>query len=333
MTFVVGVLPKRGGAVRAVFVQRVEKDVEGGELLFVVVVVVRDAGHGFEAGVGGRHAFAHHFDDGVAAGDFDVFFAFPCGAGGADFVIDAAARADDGGIAHAAGNLPGEAGGRGGGGDVALFVDGHAGNRARGRMGDDALRVGEQRLIFGRVAEKRGHLFFPLGAVDAGPPIEGRRGLPGEPDFAGVLGEEIHFLETFVDREAARAIADNHDVIGALHHGFGEARDVFDAAHARDGAGAVRGAVHDAGVQLDFALFVGEAAVANGVVVGVVFDDGDGGHDGVEGVATFFEDVHAAAERLHSVGAGDDERALALRGGRCGAGAVACGGCGRGACE
>src|SRR6266852_5172309 len=120
-----------------------------------------------------------------------------------------------------------------------------------------------------------------------------------------MFGEEIHFLETFVHGEAARAVADDHDVIGALHHGLGEARDIFDAAHARDGAGAVRGAVHDAGVQLDFALFVGQAAVADGIVVGVVFDDGDGGYDGVEGVATFFEDVHAATERVDPVGARD----------------------------
>src|SRR5258707_14011817 len=118
-----------------------------------------------------------------------------------------------------------------------------------------------------------------------------------------MFGEEIHFLETFVNGEAARAVTDDHHVIGALHHGLGEARDVFDAAHRGDGAGAVRGPVHDAGVQLDFALFVGEAAVADGVVVGVVFDNGDGGHDRVEGVATVFQDVHAAAERLHSVGA------------------------------
>src|SRR6266852_7660373 len=305
MTLVVRVLPKRGGAVHAVFVERVKKDVEGGEFLLVVVVVVRDAGHGFEAGVGGRHAFAHHFDDGVAAGDFDVFFAFPCGAGGADFVIDAAARADDGGIAHAAGNFPGQAGGRGSGGDVALFVDGHAGNRAGGRMRDDALRVGHKGLVFRPVAENVGHFFFPLGAVDAGTPVEGRGGFPGEPDFAGVFGEEIHFLEAFVDREAARAVADNHDVIGALHHGFCEAGNVFDAADARDGTGAVRGAVHDASVELDFALFVWQAGIADGVVVGVVFDDGDGGYDGVEGVATFFEDVHAATERVDPVGARD----------------------------
>jgi hypothetical protein len=94
-------------------------------------------------------------------------------------------------------------------------------------------------------------------------------------------------------------------VIGALHYCFGEAGYVFDAADAGDGAGAVGGAVHAAGVELDFAFFVGKPAVAYGVVVGVVFDYGYGGYHGVEGVATFFQDVHAAAECVDAVGAGD----------------------------
>src|SRR4029077_1520236 len=76
--------------------------------------------------------------------------------------------------------------------------------------------------------------------------------------------------------------------------------------------------------ELDFALFVGQAAVADGVIVGVVLDDGDGGNDGVKRVAAFFEDVHAAAERVDAVGAGDDERALALRGGHGDARTIAC---------
>src|SRR6266478_1637182 len=110
-----------------------------------------------------------------------------------------------------------------------------------------------------------------------------------------MFGEEIHFLEAFVYREAAGAVADDHYVIGALHYGFGEAGDVLDAADAGDGAGAVSGAVHAAGVELDFALFVGQAAIAYRVVVGIVLDDRYGGDYGVEGVAAFFQDVHAAA--------------------------------------
>jgi len=120
-----------------------------------------------------------------------------------------------------------------------------------------------------------------------------------------MFGEEIHLLEAFVDGEAPGTVAYDHYVIGALHYGFGEAGDVFYAADAGYGAGAVGGAVHAAGVELDFALFVGEAAVTYGVIVGVVFDDRYGGNYGVQGVATFFEDVHAAAEGIDAVGAGD----------------------------
>src|SRR5882762_4797089 len=120
-----------------------------------------------------------------------------------------------------------------------------------------------------------------------------------------MFGEEIHFLEAFVDGEAPGAVAYDHYVIGALHHGFGEASDIFYAADAGDRAGAMGGAVHYASVEFYFALFVGEAAVAYGVIVGVVFDDRYGGYYGIQGVATFFEDVHAAAECIYAVGARD----------------------------
>src|SRR6202007_1528551 len=95
---------------------------------------------------------------------------------------------------------------------------------------------------------------------------------------------------------------------------------------ARGGARAAVGPVHHAGVELDFAFFVGQPAVANGVVVRVVFHHGDGGNDGIKRVAALLEDIHAAAERVHSVGAGDNDRAFALRGWRDGAVAIRRGG-------
>src|SRR5437868_4726392 len=120
-----------------------------------------------------------------------------------------------------------------------------------------------------------------------------------------MFGEEIHLLEAFVYGETAGAVAYDHYVIGALHYGFGEAGDVFDAADAGDRAGAMGRAVHYAGVEFYFTLFVGETAVAYGVIAGVVFDDRYGGYYGIQGVATFFEDVHAAAEGVYAVGTGD----------------------------
>ena len=47
--------------------------------------------------------------------------------------------------------------------------------------------------------------------------------------------------------------------------------------------------MHAAGVQLDFAFFVRQAAVADGVVVGIVFDDGDRRDDRIERVAALSE--------------------------------------------
>src|SRR5258707_5988331 len=316
LAWLISIAPERGGAVLAVFIQRIEVDVEGGQLLFVVVVIARHAGHGFEAGVLRRHPFAHHFNNGVAAADFDVFFTFARRAGGAYFVIDVTAGTDDGGVANAAGNLPGEPGGSGGRRDVALFIYRHARNRAGGRMRDYPLRVSKQRLVFRRVLKNAGQLLFqlvfPLRAVDARPPVERSRRFPCEPDFARMLGEEIHLLESFVHREAPSAIAHDHHLIGALHHRFRETRNIFDAPDGSDRARAVRGPVHHAGIEFHFALLVGQPAVSDGVIIGIVFDDGDRSYDGVQRVATFLENVYAAPQRVHSVCTGDDEWAFAL---------------------
>ena len=129
-----------------------------------------------------------------------------------------------------------------------------------------------------------------------------------------MLRQQIHFLEALCHREAARAIAHNHDVIGIFHHGFRETRDVFDAAHGSNGACPVCGTMHDAGVEFDFALFIGQAAVPDGIVVGIIFDDRDDRHDGVERVPVFLENVHALVEGVDAIGAGDNEWALALGG-------------------
>jgi hypothetical protein len=43
--------------------------------------------------------------------------------------------------------------------------------------------------------------------------------------------------------------------------------------------------MHDAGIELDLAFFIGEAAVADGIIVGVVFDNGYRGDHGLERIA------------------------------------------------
>src|SRR5258708_12456135 len=116
-----------------------------------------------------------------------------------------------------------------------------------------------------------------------------------------MFGEEIHLLETLVDGEAAGAVAVDHYVIGALHYGFGEQGDVFDAADAGYGAGAVGGAVHAAGVEFDFALFVGQAAVAYGAVIGAVFYYGYRRSYGTPRASAFFYHFHPPPPRLYRV--------------------------------
>jgi hypothetical protein len=92
--------------VDAVLVQGIKIDVEGAELLFVIVVIARDAMQRFQARIGGRHTFAHHLDDGVAARNLDVFFALTGGTGAAHVAVYIKTGSDNRGIADTARNLP-----------------------------------------------------------------------------------------------------------------------------------------------------------------------------------------------------------------------------------
>ncbi len=87
-------------------------------------------------------------------------------------------------------------------------------------MRDDALGVDDFFLV---VVKNLRKVFFPLRRVDSRAPIKRGLGFPCQPDLARVLGEQVHLLEAFRHGEAARAVADNHDVIGFLHDRFCEA--------------------------------------------------------------------------------------------------------------
>src|SRR5229473_717646 len=71
--FLVMIAPERGRAVDTVFVQRVEKNVKGREFLLVVVVISGDASKRLKTRLLRRLPVAHHFNDGVPAGNLDVF--------------------------------------------------------------------------------------------------------------------------------------------------------------------------------------------------------------------------------------------------------------------
>ena len=102
-------------------------------------------------------------------------------------------------------------------------------------------------------------------------------------------------------------------MIRLVHHGFGDERWILDALNRTDGAGLAAWSVHDGGIEFDDAVFVGKAAVADGIVIGVVFYFCDDCESGVERVATGFEDGHSVIEIMKAVGGGNDERTSTLR--------------------
>ena len=104
-------------------------------------------------------------------------------------------------------------------------------------------------------------------------------------------------------------------MVGLLHHQLGDFGRRLAAADARYRAAAARGAMHDAGVEFDDAFFVGQATVADGVVLGILFVDIDAGYHGVERIVALLEHFHCARGGPKTVGARNDDILAA-----CGAG-------------
>ena len=110
-----------------------------------------------------------------------------------------------------------------------------------------------------------------------------------------------------------RAHAHNENVIGFFHHSFRNERRILDFLDGADGSGLARRSVHHAGIQLDDAVFIGQAAVAHGIVVGIVFDLGHNRERGVQRIATGFEQSHSVIEMLQAVCGRNNQRTNALR--------------------
>jgi hypothetical protein len=89
--------------------------------------------------------------------------------------------------------------------------------------------------------------------------------------------------------EALRAFSDKVNMGRVLKDEASGLDGVAEALDASDAAGFHSAAVHKEGVELDPAVG-GEEAASAGVEGGVVFKDGDGGLDGVEGGAATGED-------------------------------------------
>ena len=134
--------------------------------------------------------------------------------------------------------------------------------------------------------------------------------LPVEPDLPGLLRQEVLVGEAVGGREAAGPCADEEDAVGLVHDEPGDLRRRLDAGQGRDGARAHRPAVHDGGVQLDDALLVRDAAVADSHVVRIELGDVDAGDGGVERVLPLDEGLACHLRGLEAVGGGDDDEAV-----------------------
>ncbi len=320
-----GGAPERDAGVGAVFAEDVVDHVEVADFFHVAVVAADDAAEGFHAGFFGAEAAAHAIDDGVGTGYLDVFFAGTGGSGGADVGIGVTAGADDGRIAEASGNFEclaggcccagdlafgidaGDVDGSGGGpehlidGEGALVlrdaeVDGHGGELLSSRadfIGPFGAGVARDYAVLLRIERGRGVGGLAAGREHGRPPeiLAGAAFFPKEPYFAGVVGEHVFAFEAVHDSEVFGSLADEHDVAAALHDELGDEAGVADALQCADGACGACGAMHAAGVELDDAVFIGQAAVSDAVVVRVIFA---GDADVVAGV----ECVGAVEEHL-----------------------------------
>ena len=92
-----------------------------------------------------------------------------------------------------------------------------------------------------------------------------------------------------------------------LHHHARQINGVLVTLEGRNGAGGERGAIHDAGIQLDLAKEVGEPTVADRVVVRVGFDPPDSGDHGIDGGAAGAEDVHPIEKSNARIFAADEQ--------------------------
>src|SRR5437899_1558331 len=91
----ISIPPQRGRSMQAILVDGIEINMKRRELLLVVLVVARNACHRFEASVGRRFPLPHHFNNGMPAGNLDVFLALARRARRAHFIVHAAARANN----------------------------------------------------------------------------------------------------------------------------------------------------------------------------------------------------------------------------------------------
>jgi hypothetical protein len=229
-----------------------------------------DGGLGGASGSGAGGA--EEITGGFGEDDFHDGFAEACGGDGAGFEVGVAAGADERRIADAAGKFTAGAAGGSGGEETALFIECDG---ADGALFVTAMMLGGVGVIAAALPG------FALGGRDE--------------IFGIAKGNALRVDEAF------GALGDQHHVGTFFEDGASGLDGIFDAAETGDGAGAERGGVHDDGVTFDLAIEIEVGAVA-GVEDGVVLEDGDGGFDGVEGVAAAGENGPAGSKSAETTG-------------------------------
>ena len=101
--------------------------------------------------------------------------------------------------------------------------------------------------------------------------------------------------------EVLCAFGDEHHVRRFFEDGARGANGIFYAVKTGDGAGAKRGGVHDDGVTFDFAVEI-EVGAETSVEDGVIFENDDGGFDGVEGVTATGENIPSGVKSAQAAG-------------------------------
>src|SRR5258705_3725612 len=276
---------KRRGAEIAALRQGIEHEVDLGLARRIHEPRFRlgeDAIQGLEARVRGLHAAPHMLDRQEPPAHLDVCLAEPGRSRSPDVVIAILPRADDGRTADAAGNLPRQAARRGDGRKVALRRHGIAIDRS-GLGDDEVMPIGDIQVIVGRAE---------IGA-------------PAEPRLARMLGQQVFFLEAERQGEPLGSLADQEDVRRVLEDQLRHFRGRLDILERADRTRALRRTVHARGFELYDTRRVRQAAITDGVIVGIELLDLHALDDRVERVGALHEQVEGFLHRPQPVGARD----------------------------
>jgi len=198
--------------------------------------------------------------------DFHYAFTVACAGNAAGFRVRVTAAADERGIADASGEFAAGSAGGSASDEMSVLIESDGADGA-GFVAD---------VMFGGV-----RIFEATGPGDA---------LAFVNQFFGRAERDAVF-----DGKFFGAGRDDHHVFGVFEHLAREADGIADAFDGGDGAGFQRFAVHDDGVELDAAFGI-EMRTKARVECGIVFEDDDGGFDGVGGCAAGRENVPSGFE-------------------------------------